>query len=95
MATVEYKGKMTDGIAKNGSCFIECVTGSLNVGDVVVKKHTQDASRGGFRRPRGPIKTTVETFVVTGFGGEFYSDILKCDAVRAYCEKTVEFLDDN
>lgn len=88
MKTVEYS-KMTDGTAKSGSEFLEAAVGALDVGDVVIKKSYPSAR--AMQRSRGIPKVTVEKFVVTGIGGEFYSQILNCDAVRAYCDKTITF----
>lgn len=90
MANVEYKN-MTDGVAKNGAVYLECLVGALNVGDVVIKECKPSVRPG--RAVRGTPKTTIETYIVTGFGGEFYSSILEGDAVRAYCEKTVRYED--
>lgn len=91
MKTVEYI-KMTDGIAKSGANYLEVAVGTLNIGDVVVKVVPPRAPRG-FMPSRGKPVTTIETYTVTGFGSEFYSQILGCDAVRAYCDKTVTFED--
>ncbi|ELY5178944.1 hypothetical protein SNE85_000808 [Vibrio cholerae] len=81
MANVEYKN-MASGTAKNGADYLEVAVGALNVGDVVIKVIPPRAPRG-FRAPRGKPVTTIETYTVTSFGGEFYSQILNCDAVRA------------
>ncbi len=89
MANVNYEN-MVDGKAKNGSFYLECATGALSVGDVVVKTVRPPARE--IARSRSTPKTTVLTFVVTGLGGEFYSSVLNCDAVRAYCTRTVEYI---
>ena len=89
MANLEYKN-MTSGTAKNGVEYLEVAVGTLSVGDVVVKVVPPRAPRG-LRAQRGKPVTTIETYTVTGFGGEFYSNLLECDAERAYCDKKIEF----
>jgi hypothetical protein len=88
MKNVEYKN-MVDGIAKNGAAYIEAPVGALNIGDVVTK--TVLPSPRALQRSRGTPKITIETYKITGFGGEFYSAILGCDVARAYCEKNIEY----
>jgi hypothetical protein len=89
MKNVEYKN-MVASTASNGANYLESPVGVLNVGDVVTRTIVPTA-RELQRSRRGTPKITIETFVVTGLGGEFYSKILECEAVRAYCEKTTEF----
>lgn len=88
----EYKN-MVASTANNGASYIEAEVGALEVGDVVTRI-IKPRSRGGFRASRSAPMTSVETYVVTGFGSEFYSEVLGLDAVRAYCTKTVENIKD-
>lgn len=90
MKIIEYKN-MVAGIAKNGAAYLESAIGTLNVGDTVVRR-IEPSTRELQRRSRSTPKTMIETYVVTGFGGEFHSEILGCDVARAYCEKTVEYV---
>ena len=91
MKNVEYKN-MASGVSKNGADYLEVKIGTLEVGDTVVKT-VPPSKRELQRRGRSTPKTTIETYVVKDFGGEFYSGLLECDAVRAYCEKTVQYVE--
>ena len=91
MKNVEYKN-MIAGTAKNGADYIEAEVGALEIGDTVTRTIAPSA-RASQRRARSAPKTIIETYVVTGFGGEFYSSILDCDVTRAYCEKTVKYVE--
>lgn len=88
MKNVEYKN-MVCGQAKNGADYLEAPIGALEIGDAVVRT-IEPTIRPSYRSRRGTPERIIETYVVTGFGGEFYSSILNCDVTRAYCEKTVE-----
>lgn len=93
MATkiVELKSLMS-GKAKNGEKYATIPAElDVNEGDTLTSTFVEKAKKRGFRS--SPAKQVTQTLEITGFGTEYYCDIMKANVRRAYgiySNKTVE-----